>query len=97
MVPIYIAGYAFGAWFFEKVVGIDLVRYNPYWVDTFNQFLSRYIDVQKHFGTHFCLWCLLFGGFLFALLVSVPLYPLLKRVFDRLLKKVEKSNDTKPQ
>ncbi len=90
MVPIYIIGYAFGAWFFERVVGLDLVRYNPSWVEKFNVFLSRYIDLKQHFGTEFCLWYLLFGGLMLALMVSIPLYPILKRVFDRLIKQLER-------
>lgn len=92
MVPIYIIDYAFGAWFFQKVVGIDLVRYNPWWVEKFNAFLSRYIDVKKYFGADFCFWCLILGGLLFALLISVPLYPILKYTCDRLIKKFEHMN-----
>ncbi len=90
MVPIYIIGYAFGTWFFEKVVGLDLVRYNPWWVENFNTFLSRYVDIKKHFGTQFCLWCLLLGGLLFALIVSISLYPFLKRFFDHVIRQLEK-------
>lgn len=90
MVPIYIIDYAFGVWFFEKVVGFDLVRYNPWWMERFNAFLSRYIDVKKHFGTEFCLWCLFLGGIIFASLVSLLLYPILRRVFDRIIAHMKK-------
>ena len=90
LVPVYLIDYAFGVWFFEKVVGFDLVRYNPWWIEKFNGFLSRYIDVQKHFGTNFCLWCLLFGGLMVALLVSIPLYFILERVFATIIKQLGK-------
>lgn len=93
MIPIYLIGYALGAWFFEKVVGLDLVRYNPSWVESFNAFLSRSIDVKKYFGTEFCIWYLLFGGFLFATVVSVPLYPILKHTFERLLKRLKRHHE----
>lgn len=91
LVPIYIMDYAVGVWFFKKVVGIDLVQYNPWWIDRFNAFLSRYIDVEKYLGAELCFWCLLAGGFMMALMVSLPLYPLLKRALTRLAAQLEKS------
>ncbi len=90
IIPIYVAGYAIGVWFFKAVVGIDLIEYNPWWVDRFNAFLSKYIDVEKYLGAELCFWCLLFGGLLLALMVSLPLYPLLKRVLTRLAVQLEK-------
>ncbi len=90
MIPIYIIGYAIGAWFFERLLHISLMPYNPAWVTKFNAFISKYIAIEKYLGSGFCLWYLLFGGFLFALLVSVPMYPLLKYVCDRLIAQLEK-------
>ncbi len=90
LIPIYVAGYALGDWFFKNLVGIDLIEYNPWWVGRFNTFLSQYIDVEKYVGAELCLWCLIFGGFLFATMVSLPLYPLLKRVFSHISAQLKK-------
>ncbi len=90
LIPIYVMGYALGVWFFTKVVGIDLIQYNPWWVERFNTFLSKWIDLEKYLGTELCLWYLLGGGLLLATLVSVPLYPLLKRGLARLAEQLEK-------
>lgn len=91
MIPIYVVGYAVGIWFFEGLLGWSLVSYNPAWVAKLNEFLSRYIDIKKYLGSDFCLWYLLFGGFLFALMVCIPLYPILKLVFKRLIAQIEKA------
>jgi len=90
LIPIYVTGYAFGAWFFSKIVGIDLIQYNPWWVERFNNFLSKYIDIKQYIGSELCIWYLLGGGFLLAALVCIPLYPLLQRVLTRLAVELEK-------
>ena len=94
MIPIYVAGYALGVWCFKLVGATDLLQHNPVWVGRFNAFLSRYIDIKKYLGAEFCFWCLLLGGFLFALLVSVLLYPLLKKILTRLATQLEKEKKT---
>lgn len=96
MVPIYIIDYAVGVWFFEKLVGIDLARYNPWWVDKFNAYLSRSIDVNKYFGGELCIWYLFLGGLIFATLVTLPLYPILKATFDKLIKQIAKRKQAEP-
>lgn len=90
LVPIYVTGYALGVWFFSKVIGIDLVPYNPLWVERFNTLLSRYVDMKSYIGTELCLWYLLGGGFLFAILLVVPLYPVLTKLLSRLALQLEK-------
>lgn len=90
MIPIYVVDYIVGKWFFERLVGIDLMMYNPKWVDSFNNFLSKYIDLTKYLGQGFCIWYLFLGGLIFGLAVSLPLYPFLKRMFDRLIAQLEK-------
>jgi uncharacterized protein (DUF2062 family) len=90
LLPIYVTGYAFGVWFFNKIVGIDLIPYNPWWVEQFNTFLSRYVDMKNYIGIELCLWYLLGGGFLVATIISLPLYPILTRVLSRLARQLEK-------
>ncbi len=89
MIPIYVIGYALGMWL-SRLVGIDLLRYNPWWVERFNEFLSSYVDISTYLGTDICFWCLIIGGTLFALMVSIPLYPLLIRMLTHLAAELEK-------
>lgn len=90
LIPIYMIDYTIGVWFFATL-GIPIANYNPSWVASFNAFISRYIDMKKYVGADFCLWCLIVGGILFALLVSLPLYPLLKRMCEKISKELEKN------
>jgi uncharacterized protein (DUF2062 family) len=91
MVPIYVINYMFGKWLFEKVLGLNLIQYNPSWVQGFNNFLSKYIDLSNYVGgSGLCMWCLLAGGCLLSLLISIALYPWIKRVFIKLLAQMEK-------
>jgi len=90
LIPIYVSGYALGAWFFTKVVGIDLIQYNPWWVERFNTFLSKYVDLKQYIGAELCLWYLLGGGFLLATMICLPLYPLLTRILSRIAIQLEK-------
>ncbi len=94
LIPIYIIDYAMGVWFF-KTIGIAVEQYNPSWVAGFNTFISRYVDIKKYLGADFCLWCLLVGGLIFALMVSLPLYPLLKRMCNKLARELEKRKESK--
>lgn len=94
LIPIYMIDYAVGVYFFN-MLGIDAAYYNPSWVAGLNTFISRYIDIKKHLGADLCLWCLLVGGLIFALMVSLPLYPLLKRVCEKLSSQLEKHKEQK--
>ena len=91
IVPIYVMDYFFGYWLFEKVLNLNLMQYNPSWVDAFNRFLSKYVDLAKYTGSVFCFWCLMLGGFLLAFLISLALYPLMLRFFQRVKKQVKKN------
>ncbi len=89
IIPIYVVGYAIGGGLL-RLFGIDLLPYNPWWIDKFNSFLSKYIDISKYLGAELCFWCLILGGMLFGLMVSLPLYPLLKRMLTHLAEELEK-------
>ena len=88
MVPIYVVGYAIGVWVLSAL-NIDLVAYNPWFMDRFNAFLAKFIDSEKYFGSELCFWCLFVGGTLFGLMVALPLYPLLKRLLQKLALQLE--------
>lgn len=85
LIPIYAVGYALGVWFFNSLIKIDMEPYNPWWVERFNEYISKYIDMKKYLGSDFCFWCLIIGGFLFATMVSLILYPILTKVLTRLM------------
>ncbi len=87
LVPIYIMDYAVGSWFFTRLLGLDLQKYNPWWMEQANAWLSKYIDITKYLGEGLCLWCLLLGGLLVAAVVSASMYPLLLQLCRRLSRK----------
>lgn len=90
MIPIYVVDYMFGVWFFEKFLRFDIIKYNPSWVEHFNIFLSKYIDLKKYLaGSEFCLWCLLMGGLILSGAISIIIYPLMKLIFKKVLKQYE--------
>lgn len=85
MVPIYSIDYFFGTWVF-KIFGIDPVASNPTWMNFFNQTLFKYTGVS---GISF--WAFMLGGNLLGLLISVILYPVAKRAFERIANKSRQS------
>jgi uncharacterized protein (DUF2062 family) len=94
MVPLYVADYMFGVLLFHKVLGLDLIRYNPSWVDKFNAFISRYINMEKYIGGGpFCFWCLMLGGLILPLLISIVLYPIMKPVFTKFVARTYKDKE----
>ncbi len=88
LIPIYMANYSFGAWFFHNIFKIDMIKYNPSWTQTFSNYLNKYIDLSKIIGTtNFCFWCLILGSLILPLIINIFLYPILKKLFSYLLKK----------
>lgn len=84
MIPFVVVDYATGYWVIERLLGIDLMAYNPsfmYWInDKIGGAIYSYLGVE-----HLCFWCYILGGLLFCLLVSWPWYWLFKRSFARFL------------
>jgi uncharacterized protein (DUF2062 family) len=85
MIPIAALDYFVGQWI-VKIVGIDLTAYNPSWMNLLNHKLSPYLT--KYLGsTQISLWNFLIGGNMIALIISIGLYPIIKRLFIRLKEK----------
>lgn len=93
LIPIYIGDYFFGKFLFEKIMKINMADYNPAWADKFSSFLSRWIDIKKYIGEPvFCIWNLLFGGLILALITSIILYPIALYIFQHILKYKQNEN-----
>jgi uncharacterized protein (DUF2062 family) len=87
LVPIYIMNYAVGSWVFNKFLGLDLQRFNPWWMDQANAWLSKYIDITKYLGEGLCLWCLLLGGLMVSTVLAAIAYPVMLHLCSRLSRK----------
>jgi uncharacterized protein (DUF2062 family) len=89
-VPIVITSYLTGQILLESVLGIDMIAYNPSWMQAFNDFLSQYIDIAKYLGTNLCFWCFMVGGNIAGIIIALCAYPLMKPMFTKLVKQFEK-------
>lgn len=95
MVPIAFIDYLFGSWVVNNVLKVDLMPYNPAWIDSFSAFLCRYIDLNRiTSGGSLCLWCLVIGGITLPLLLSLILYPIMRFIFSFLIKKLDRTRET---
>ena len=82
MVPLLIADYAFGHWFFYTILGINLMDYNPSWMGYINRYLESY--TQKYMGLHgLSLWELILGGTILALITAIISYPIARRILRK--------------
>ena len=86
MLPIYAIDYLFGYWLLFSMGNIDLMPYDPFWMEWINKkigsYLSLYLGIQK-----LCLWYFLIGGFILAATISIIIYPFIKRLFVYLASK----------
>jgi uncharacterized protein (DUF2062 family) len=80
MVPVYLADYSFGEWLTKGLFGVDLVAYNPSWMQWLNIKLSC-LGIPN-----LSLWAFIIGGNILGLLVAVAAYPFLLRFYKRIIK-----------
>lgn len=83
IIPIKTAEYLLGYFITYDLLGIDLLPYNPWWMD----WLNRKIDylLPQH---DICLWYFLIGGNLVALVITAIAYPVMLAIFKRLSKRL---------
>lgn len=81
MVPIYTSDYVVGSWFLSWFYQ-DAITYNPEWMNWINVQLAHYIGIQ-----HISLWAFLIGGNLLGITLGFMFYPVMKKVFEQLLRK----------
>lgn len=85
MIPLAGLEYIFGHWIIEKVLGIDLMPYNPMWMNWLNDKIrpiTEYLGIEQ-----LCLWYFLIGGTLIAIFASLITYPLVHKMSNKLIKK----------
>jgi hypothetical protein len=85
LVPIYIADYIVGYWLMHRVIGLNVLLTNPSWMNagwmsSINSFFEQKLNVARP-----CLWSFLIGGNLLGFFTSILLYPLMVRIFSRLM------------
>lgn len=80
MIPVYTTGYFFGDWLIRHVLGFDLLGLNPWWMSFINESLFEYTGIST-----VSLWSFLVGGNLLGIVISVMLYPVMKRLFAQLV------------
>ena len=87
MIPIIVANYAVGYWLIERLLKINLMSYNPSWMNWINvkigPYITRYLGVKN-----MCFWCYIIGGMIVALCCSIPAYFLLKKLFTKRMNRV---------
>lgn len=87
MIPILMADYAFGHWLFSKILKLNLIDYNPRFMNFINEnskyYLEKYIGIE---GLSF--WEFILGGTILAIIAGLIAYPLTKK----LIKKYENYN-----
>jgi uncharacterized protein (DUF2062 family) len=91
MVPIIALDYVFGHWLLESLLGLDLLQYNPSWMDWINKkigYLTSYLGVE-----HLCFWCFFIGGNIIAISCAFISYPFLKRLSTKIIKKYSKPDE----
>jgi uncharacterized protein (DUF2062 family) len=90
-IPIIIANYLTGYLIFTYIIPVDLYAYNPTWFawleNKIRPSIGRYLGINE-----ICFWDFMVGGVVFAILFSVPFYPLLKRFYTRLSEKYENNS-----
>jgi len=75
-IPIYAFDHFFGKWLF-RICNVDYSCFDPVWVDSWNDFLMNHTGISGVSPVAF-----LVGGNLLALIMSVIMYPLAKRLFE---------------
>lgn len=82
-VPIYGLDYVFGEWLLKTFGGIDTLSLNPPFMASFNETLSYYVGLPK-----IAFWSFMIGGNVLGIAISLLLYPIMKRVFSKLVAEI---------
>ncbi len=81
--PIIIANYLTGYVFFTYIIPCDVYAYNPIWFNWIEKKIAPWLSTYLHIE-RVSFWYFLGGGVIFAILFSVPFYPLFKCFYTKL-------------
>jgi len=81
MAPVYGFDHLFGVWVFG-LFNIDSMVWNPSWLTSCNAYLQQHIGISG-----ISLSAFMVGGNLLGIIISVMLYPFIKRIFNAYLSK----------
>jgi uncharacterized protein (DUF2062 family) len=74
MLPLAAADYYVGWWFTHAILHIDLMKYNPSWMNWVNNkvgnYLMKYLGIQS-----LSLWSFIIGGIILSIIVAAIVYP----------------------
>ena len=83
MIPVYSSGYFFVDWMLSSIFGVDTIASNPAWMSYINEPIIQCTGIQ---GVSF--WALLTGGNVLGVGLALVLYPIMKKVFGRIVVRV---------
>lgn len=81
--PIYGIDYVFGEWLLKKVGGLDTLSMNPSWMSSLNDVLHVHLGLSN-----VSFWSFMIGGNVLGIVISVGMYPLIKRIFIKFVEQV---------
>lgn len=79
MVPIYMSGYLAGHWIVHDYFELNVLAYNPWWMQSVNDFLHIHIGISD-----VSFWAFLIGGNVVGILLALLAYPMMHRIFKKL-------------
>ncbi|MCF7900513.1 DUF2062 domain-containing protein [Candidatus Babeliales bacterium] len=79
MIPIYMSGYAVGYWILHECLEFHVCAYNPWWMESVNNFLHAKIGIS-----HISFWAFMIGGNCVGIILGCVAYPLMHHIFKRL-------------
>ena len=79
MVPIYMSGYIAGHWLLHGYFKLNVITYNPWWMNFINNFLHTQIGI-----TNISFWAFLIGGNIVGVILGCIAYPVMLRIFEKL-------------
>lgn len=93
MLPIVVLDYLVGMWIAQYLLHVNLSRYNPAFMQSFNERLAQ--KLSPYLGSsfdmaNFSLWYYFIGGHIVALVAGLVAYPVAKKLFRRFVSEKNK-------
>lgn len=93
MAPIFFIEYKLGYFILNDIFYVK-IKSNPAWIDTILNFINKYLFcMEKYLANGICFWCFFIGSMVASLVISIVLYPIMKKVFNLLLCKKQQKHE----